>query len=35
MGKDTELDRKKMKATGPKTGAIYLTMSNYQIKSVL
>lgn len=35
MGKDTQLDRKKMKATGTKTGAIYLTMSNYQIKSVL
>ncbi|MDP3393149.1 hypothetical protein [Sediminibacterium sp.] len=35
MGKDTELDRKKMKEAGPKTGAIYLTMSNYQIKSVL
>lgn len=35
MGKDTELDRKKMKAAGTKTGAIYLTMSNYQIKSVL
>jgi len=35
MGKDTQLDRKKMKAAGTKTGAIYLTMSNYQIKSVL
>lgn len=35
MGKDTQLDRKKMKAVGTKTGAIYLTMSNYQIKSVL
>ncbi len=35
MGKDTELDRKKMKAAGTKTGAIYLTMSNYQIKSLL
>lgn len=35
MGKDTELDRKKMRAAGTKTGAIYLTMSNYQIKSVL
>jgi len=35
MGKDTQLDRKKMKAAGTKTGAIYLTMSNYQIKSIL
>ncbi len=35
MGKDTQLDRKKMKASGTKTGAIYLTMSNYQIKSIL
>ena len=35
MGKDTELDRKKMKSAGTKTGAIYLTMSNYQIKSLL
>jgi hypothetical protein len=35
MGKDTQLDRKKMKAAGAKTGSIYLTMSNYQIKTVL
>lgn len=35
MGKDTQLDRKKMKAVGAKTGSIYLTMNNYQIKTVL
>jgi hypothetical protein len=29
------LDRKKMKAAGTKTGAIYLTMSQYQIKTSL
>lgn len=35
MGKDTQLDRKKMRAAGTKTGAIYLTMSEYQIKTSL
>ena len=35
MGKDTDIDRKKMRAAGSKTGAIYLTMSNYQIKTHL
>ncbi len=35
MGKDTDIDRKKMRAAGSKTGAIYLTMSNYQIKTLL
>ncbi len=32
MGKDTDIDRKKMRADGPKSGKIFLTMSNYQIK---
>ena len=31
MGKDTDIDRKKMRADGIKTGKIYLTISNYQI----
>lgn len=35
MGKDTDIDRKKMRSAGSKTGAIYLTMSNYQIKTLL
>jgi hypothetical protein len=32
MGKDTDIDRKKMRTAGPKSGKIFLTMSNYQIK---
>jgi len=32
MGKDTDIDRKKMKAEGVKTGKIYLSISNYVIK---
>ena len=32
MGKDTDIDRKKMRAAGRKSGKIFLTMSNYQIK---
>ncbi len=32
MGKDTDIDRKKMKAEGVKTGKIYLSISNYLIK---
>lgn len=32
MGKDTDIDRKKMKAEGVKTGKIYLSISNYMIK---
>jgi hypothetical protein len=35
MGKDTDLDRKKMRAAGTKKGSIYLTMSNYQVKTLL
>lgn len=31
MGKDTDIDRKKMRATGTKTGKIFLTMSSYQL----
>ncbi len=31
MGKDTDIDRKKMKAEGVKTGKIYLSISNYLI----
>ena len=34
MGKDTDIDRKKMKAEGLKTGKIYLTISNYVIKYI-
>jgi hypothetical protein len=34
MGKDTDIDRKKMKAEGMKTGKIYLTISNYVIKYI-
>jgi hypothetical protein len=32
VGKDTEVDRKKMKAKGVKTGKIYLRLYNYSIK---
>jgi hypothetical protein len=32
MGKGTDIDRKKMRAEGLKTGKIYLQLSNYQIK---
>lgn len=32
MGKDTDIDRKKMKADGVKTGKIYLSISNYLIQ---
>ena len=32
MGKDTDIDRKKMKSEGPKTGKIFLQISNYNIK---
>ncbi len=32
MGKDTDIDRKKMKTEGVKTGKIYLSISNYLIK---
>ena len=31
MGKDTDIDRKKMRAEGMKTGKIFLQMSNYQV----
>lgn len=31
MGKDTDINRKKMRAAGSKTGLIFLTMSNYAI----
>ncbi len=31
MGKDTDIDRKKLRAAGTKTGKIFLTMSNYQL----
>ncbi len=34
MGKDTDIDRKKMKAEGMKTGKIYITVSNYVIKHI-
>ncbi len=34
MGKDTDIDRKKMKAEGKKTGKIYITVSNYVIKYI-
>lgn len=34
MGKDTEIDRKKMQEEGMKTGKIFLQMSNYKIKKV-
>ena len=32
MGKDTDIDRKKMRTDGPKSGKIVLTISNYQIR---
>jgi hypothetical protein len=32
MGKDTDIDRKKMRADGIKTGKIFLVISNYLIK---
>jgi hypothetical protein len=32
MGKGTDIDRKKMRAEGMKTGKIFLQISNYQIK---
>ncbi|MEN9685378.1 MAG: hypothetical protein RLZZ28_1164 [Bacteroidota bacterium] len=32
MGKDTDIDRKKMRAEGMKTGKIFLAISNYLIK---
>lgn len=32
MGKDTDIDRKKMRAEGPKSGKIFLQISNYLIK---
>ena len=35
MGKGTDIDRKKMRAEGMKTGKIFLQMSNYQIKKIL
>ena len=34
MGKDTDIDRKKMRADGMKSGKIYLTISNYSIKHI-
>jgi hypothetical protein len=34
MGKDTEINRKKMRESGSKTGKIYLTMSNYIIDHI-
>jgi hypothetical protein len=34
MGKDTDIDRKKMRAEGLKTGKIFLQLSNYQIKKI-
>jgi hypothetical protein len=34
MGKDTDIDRKKMKAEGLKTGKIFLTIGNYVIKYI-
>lgn len=32
MGKDTDIDRKKMRTGGPKSGKIFLQISNYLIK---
>lgn len=32
MGKDTDIDRKKMRAEGPKFGKIFLQISNYLIR---
>ena len=34
MGKGTDIDRKKMRAEGVKTGKIFLKLSNYQIKKI-
>ncbi|MBX9734185.1 MAG: hypothetical protein K2X37_08985 [Chitinophagaceae bacterium] len=34
MGKDTDIDRKKMRESGPKTGKIFLTVSNYVIDRI-
>jgi len=34
MGKGTDIDRKKMRAEGMKTGKIFLQMSNYQVKKI-
>jgi hypothetical protein len=34
MGKDTDIDRKKMRAEGLKTGKIFLQLSNYQIRKM-
>ena len=34
MGKGTDIDRKKMRAEGMKTGKIFLKLSNYQIKKI-
>ena len=34
MGKGTDIDRRKMRAEGMKTGKIFLQMSNYQIKKI-
>ena len=34
VGKGTDIDRKKMRAEGMKTGTIFLTLSNYQIKKI-
>ena len=34
MGKGTDIDRKKMRAEGTKTGKIFLKLSNYQIKKI-
>lgn len=34
MGKDTDIDRKKMRESGSKTGKIFLTMSNYIIEHI-
>jgi len=33
MGKDTTIDRKQLREEGPKTGKIYLKMSNYSIQT--
>ena len=34
MGKDTDIDRKKMRESGSITGKIFLTMSNYIIEHI-
>lgn len=33
MGKDTSIDRKQLREEGPKTGRIFLSMSNYSIRT--